>query len=89
MCEQNFANFKGEINPFYNKAALVFNQLERAVNKVDPLLFEEYFDQQVDEFVYTQYNLNTLTTRPSTSRLADFPDSWSFRLVKLFEKPEY
>jgi hypothetical protein len=45
----------------------VFNQLERAGIKVDPLLFEEYFDQQVDEFVYTQYNLNTLTTRPSNT----------------------
>jgi hypothetical protein len=67
VCEQNYANFKGEINPFYNKAALVFNQLERAGIKVDPLLFEEYFGQQVDEFVYTQYNLNTLTTRPSNA----------------------
>ena len=67
VCEQNYANFKGEINPFYNKAALVFNQLERAGIKVDPLLFEQYFDQQVDEFVYTQYNLNTLTTRPSNT----------------------
>ena len=67
VCEQNYANFKGEINPFYNKAALVFNQLERAGIKVDPLLFDEYFGQQVDEFVYTQYNLNTLTTRPSNA----------------------
>jgi hypothetical protein len=67
VCEQNFANFKDNPNPFYNKAALVFNQLERAGIKVDPLLFEEYFDQQVDEFVYTQYNLNTLTTRPSNT----------------------
>jgi hypothetical protein len=67
VCEQNYANFKGEINPFYNKAALVFNQLERAGIKVDPQLFEHYFDQQVDEFVYTQYNLNTLTTRPSNT----------------------
>lgn len=67
VCEQNYANFKGEVNPFYNKAALVFNQLERAGIKVDPLLFEEYFDQQVNEFVYTQYNLNTLTTRPSNT----------------------
>jgi hypothetical protein len=67
VCEQNYANFKGEVNPFYNKAALVFNQLERAGIKVDPLLFKEYFGQQVDEFVYTQYNLNTLTTRPSNA----------------------
>ena len=67
VCEENYANFKGEINPFYNKAALVFNQLERAGMKVDPQLFEQYFDQQVDEFIYTQYNLNTLTTRPSNT----------------------
>ena len=67
VCEQNYANFKGEINPFYNKAALVFNQLERTGIKVDPQLFEQYFDQQINEFVYTQYNLNTLTTRPSNT----------------------
>ena len=56
-----------EINPFYNKAALVFNQLERAGIKVDQALFEQYFDKEVDEFIYTQYNLNTLTTRPSNT----------------------
>jgi hypothetical protein len=67
ICEQNYLNFKDESNPFYNKAALVFNQLERAGIKVDPQLFEQYFDQQVDEFIYTQYNLNTLTTRPSNA----------------------
>jgi hypothetical protein len=67
VCEQNFVNFKGELNPFYNKAALVFNQLERAGIKVDPQLFEQYFDQQTDEYIYTQYNLNTLTTRPSNT----------------------
>ena len=67
VCEQNYTNTKFDLNPFYNKAALVFNQLERAGIKVDPLLFEQYFDQQVDEFVYTQYNLNTLTTRPSNA----------------------
>jgi hypothetical protein len=68
VCEQNHAKFNDtEMNLFYQKASLVFNQLERAGIKVDPLLFEEYFDQQVDEFVYTQYNLNTLTTRPSNT----------------------
>jgi hypothetical protein len=65
VCEQNFTNFKGELNPFYNKAALVFNQLERVGIKVNPQLFEQYFDQEIDEYIYTQYNLNTLTTRPS------------------------
>jgi hypothetical protein len=67
VCEQNFANFKGDINPFYNKAALVFNQLEHAGIKVDRTLFEQYFDKEVNEFIYTQYNLNTLTTRPSNA----------------------
>jgi hypothetical protein len=67
VCEQNYINFKGDINPFYNKAALVFNQLERAGIKVDKTLFEQYFDKEVNEFIYTQYNLNTLTTRPSNA----------------------
>jgi len=68
VCEQNFVNFNSSIlNPFYNKAALVFNQLERAGIKVDQTLFEQYFDQDADEFIYTQYNLNTLTTRPSNT----------------------
>jgi hypothetical protein len=67
VCEQNYVNFKGDINPFYNKAALVFNQLERAGIKVDRTLFEQYFDKETNEFIYTQYNLNTLTTRPSNA----------------------
>jgi hypothetical protein len=68
VCEQNFANFNPtRISPFYNKAALVFNQLERAGIKVDQTKFEQYFDKQPNEFVYTQYNLNTLTTRPSNT----------------------
>ena len=68
VCEQNFTNYeKIRFNPFYNKAALVFNQLERAGIKVDQTKFEQYYDRQVNEFVYTQYNLNTLTTRPSNT----------------------
>jgi hypothetical protein len=68
VCEQNYLNFgKKEINPFYNKAALVFNQLERAGIKVDQTQFEQYFDKPSNEFIYTQYNLNTLTTRPSNT----------------------
>jgi hypothetical protein len=68
VCEQNFVNFNStRINPFYNKAALVFNQLERAGIKVDQTKFEQHFDREVDEFIYTQYNLNTLTTRPSNT----------------------
>ena len=45
----------------------MFNQLEQAGIKVDKTLFEQYFDKDVDEFIYTQYNLNTLTTRPSNA----------------------
>jgi hypothetical protein len=68
VCEQNYANFNGlNQNSFYNKAALVFNQLERAGIKVDQTKFEQYFDKEVNEFIYTQYNLNTLTTRPSNA----------------------
>jgi hypothetical protein len=68
VCEQNFANFNDtKINPFYNKAYLVFNQLERAGIKVDQQLFEQYYDKEVNEFIYTHYNLNTLTTRPSNA----------------------
>jgi hypothetical protein len=68
VCEQNFANYeKTNLNPFYNKAALVFNQLERAGIKVDQTKFEQYYDREVNEFIYTQYNLNTLTTRPSNA----------------------
>jgi len=68
VCEENFANFNSiRINPFYNKAAIVFNQLERAGIKVDQTKFEQYFDKEVNEFIYTQYNLNTLTTRPSNA----------------------
>ena len=68
VCEQNFVNFKErELNPFYNKAALVFNQLERAGIKVDQTKFEQHYGKKVNEFIYTQYNLNTLTTRPSNA----------------------
>jgi hypothetical protein len=68
VCEQNYLNFNSkEINPFYNKAALVFNQLERAGIKVDQSKFEHCFDKKTNEFIYTQYNLNTLTTRPSNT----------------------
>jgi hypothetical protein len=67
VCEQNYLNFKEDINPFYNKAATVFAQLEQAGIKIDQTKFEQYFNKEVNEFIYTQYNLNTLTTRPSNA----------------------
>ena len=45
----------------------MFNQLERAGIKVDKTLFEQHFNKDINEFIYTQYNLNTLTTRPSNA----------------------
>jgi hypothetical protein len=68
VCEQNYVNFNTtRMNPFYNKAALVFNQLERAGIKIDQTKFEQYYNKEVNEFIHTQYNLNTLTTRPSNA----------------------
>lgn len=40
-------------------------------------------------FVEAKTRREAIKLAPTTSRLADFPDSWSFRLVKLFDKPEY
>ena len=67
VCEQNYLNFKEDVNPFYNKAATVFAQLEQSGIKIDQTKFEQYFNKEVNEFIYTQYNLNTLTTRPSNA----------------------
>ena len=67
VCEQNYLNFKEDVNPFYNKAATVFAQLEQAGIKIDQTKFEQYFNKEANEFIYTQYNLNTLTTRPSNA----------------------
>jgi hypothetical protein len=68
VCEQNHAKFNTtKRNSFYQKADLVFNQLERAGIKIDQTKFEQYYDKEVNEFIYTQYNLNTLTTRPSNA----------------------
>jgi hypothetical protein len=32
---------------------------------VDPELFERYFKKETEDYIYTQYNLNTTTMRPS------------------------
>ena len=69
-CEKNYDNLKQyinePINPFYNnRVPLVFNAIERNGLQVDPQLFEDYFDQNRGDKVYTQYNYRTTTTRPS------------------------
>ena len=69
VCEQNYKNFKlGVPNPFYhNKASLAFGMLEQTGIKVDTTLFKQCFNKDVDGYVYTKYNLNTTTTRPSNT----------------------
>ena len=69
-CEKNYSNLKQYINEptnkFYNnRVPLVFNSIERNGLRVDPLLFEDYFNKPNQNIIYTQYNYNTTTTRPS------------------------
>ena len=70
VCEKNYNNLKSYINEptnkFYNnRVPLVFNSIERNGLRVDPLLFEDYFNKPNQNTVYTQYNYKTTTTRPS------------------------
>jgi len=70
ICEKHFNSLKPyfnyHVNSFYNdKTTLVFNSIEKNGIKVNPQLFEEYFHQTTKEYIYTQYNLSTTTTRPS------------------------
>ena len=54
------------INNFYNnKATVVFNAMERSGIRIDRKKFESHFHPTDREFVYTQYNFKTTTTRPS------------------------
>jgi hypothetical protein len=70
MCEHHFTQLKHlfgiEINNFYNnKTTVVFCAIEKNGIKVDPVLLKQYFDKDNEEYLYTQYKLNTTTTRPS------------------------
>jgi hypothetical protein len=70
VCEQVYDDLEHRVNtvvnPFYNDiATLVFNAIERNGIKVDPKLYENYFNQENKEIVFTSYNFKTLTTRPS------------------------
>ena len=71
VCEQVYDDLEHRVNtavnPFYNdKATLVFNAIERNGIKIDKNEFKKHFDRTPpEEYVYTSYNLNTLTTRPS------------------------
>lgn len=59
-------NLEKNVNEFFNtKACLVYNKLEQSGIRIDKEKFSSYFYPTDKEYVYTQYNFNTLTTRPS------------------------
>ena len=71
-CERIYNDLKSNIgkdtkyNEFFNtKTSLVYNAIEQNGIVIRPEIFSEYFYQTDKTKVYTQYNLKTLTTRPS------------------------
>ncbi len=72
ICERTYNDLQVNIgkntnyDTFFNsKTSLVFNSIERNGIRVHKPTFEEYFHPIDGEFTYSQYNLKTLTTRPS------------------------
>jgi len=73
ICETIFRDLKENINrkktkydEFYNnRVSLVFNSIERNGIRIHNETFKEYFHPVDGEYVYTQFNLKTTTTRPS------------------------
>ena len=73
LCEKIFNGLKDNIGKiktdydefFNNRVSVVFNAIERSGLQVHVPTFEGYFHSLNSERVYTQYNLKTLTTRPS------------------------
>lgn len=73
MCETIFKNLKTNINnkptkydEFFNsRVSVVFNALERSGLPIHVSRFEQHFHPVNGKRVYSQYNLKTLTTRPS------------------------
>ena len=73
LCETIFRDLKANINIkkdkyyefFNNKVSVVFNALERSGIRVHNETFTSYFHGIDGEYVHTQYNLRTTTTRPS------------------------
>ena len=69
-CEMIFNDLKDKINEpineFYNtKATVVFNAMEQSGIRINREEFKSHFYDERSEYVYTQYNFKTLTTRPS------------------------
>jgi len=73
LCETIFRDLKANINikktkydEFFNsRVSMVFNAIERNGVRIHNKTFEEYFHPVDGEYVYTQFNLKTTTTRPS------------------------
>jgi len=73
LCETIFRDLKANINiektkydEFFNsRVSMVFNAIERNGVRIHNETFEEYFHPVDGEYVYTQFNLKTTTTRPS------------------------
>ena len=73
LCETIFENLKANINikktdydKFFNsRVSVVFNAIERNGIRIHNDTFEGYFHPVSGEYVHTQFNLKTLTTRPS------------------------
>ena len=72
ICERAYNDLQANIgkdtkyDEFFNtKTSLVYNAIERNGINIKPEVFSEYFYQTEETKVYTQYNLKTLTTRPS------------------------
>ena len=73
LCETIFRDLKANINrektkydEFYNnKTTMVFNAIERSGIRIHNETFQEHFHPVDGEYVYTQFNLKTTTTRPS------------------------
>ena len=74
-CEKVFEDinpFNLKCNDFYcqwfnKRSSIVFSAIEQNGLKVNKELFEQHFHPIEGEYVYTQYNLKTLTTRPSNT----------------------
>ncbi len=73
ICETIFRDLKANINrektkydEFFNsRVSVVFNAIERSGIRIHNNTFSEYFHAVDGEYVNTQFNLKTTTTRPS------------------------
>ena len=73
LCETIFEDLKANINKektkydefFNSRVSVVFNSIERSGIRIHNETFSEYFHVVDGEYVNTQFNLKTTTTRPS------------------------